>query len=126
MPKKRLNLEEEGGVTAISLRNAQKLLEAYGKPSRVDLYHGADPEYFGHLVDAWWPSGERFTFSGFSWGYGGEGPHGLAKFAEMIGLEHLLPIQVIARLPDGQPHETVKAYTYQARTFGVEPEWTNG
>lgn len=121
----KFKLEEEGGITAVSLNNARKLIAILGKPKRVALRRSEDPHFPDYLVDVKWPSGAHFTFSGFSWGYGGEGPHGLATFAEMIGLEKLLPIRVIAAMPTGKPGNTLKLYTLMEKTLGAEPEWIN-
>jgi hypothetical protein len=78
-----LQLEEEGGVTSVSLSNAAKLIAAYGKPVQVVL---EDDPKDGHTVTAFWPGERSFKFTGFSWGYGGTGPHGLERFFEMAGI----------------------------------------
>lgn len=85
-PGKRMWLEGEGGVTDISLHNAHVLLEHLGLPDRVSIYW--DPLHSeGPAVRAVWeaPGAMAHTFTGFSWGYGGEGPRGLFRFLESIG-----------------------------------------
>jgi hypothetical protein len=78
-----MKLQEECGVTSISLENAIQLLEAYGTPRRIDL--SDDPED-GNIVTVYWPNAFHFKFTGFSWGYGGTGPHGLDQFFQMCGI----------------------------------------
>ena len=71
----RKKLQQEGRITRISLENADLLIRLYGLPTRIELKNIQD-EY---LVLASWP-GFTHMFSGFSWGYGGEGPSGLNTF----------------------------------------------
>ena len=78
-------MKPEGGVTDISLENARELLGQYGRPTQVRCYQKGWETY----VDTTWVDGVTHTFSGFSWGYGGRGPHGLAEFFQMIGLDDI-------------------------------------
>jgi hypothetical protein len=73
--KHRRVLQPEGGITQISLQNADLLLREAGNPTYIELKKIGD-EY---LVLAKWP-GLIHMFTGFSWGYGGEGPSGLNTF----------------------------------------------
>ncbi len=96
-----LYLEGECGVTQISLRNAEKLIRNKGLPDRVELRHDPGKE---QCVDAQWASGSgedtfEHTFTGLSWGYGGEGPHGLVKFLAMLGCVPPFSIEQVARFP---------------------------
>jgi hypothetical protein len=43
-------------------------------------------EYF---VDVSWEGGQAHRFSGFSWGYGGEGPQGLMTFLRALSLDEI-------------------------------------
>jgi hypothetical protein len=71
-------LEPEGGVTEVSLRNAELIVKQHGLPSRLDFKaNKAKCDYF---VVASFPDDFNFVFSGFSWGYEGEGPSGLTQF----------------------------------------------
>lgn len=73
------NLIPECGVTNISLKNGEVLLKALGFPVRVELHQGL----FGvFLVVAMYTSGDWFEFTGFGWGYGGEGPRGLRAWCQ--------------------------------------------
>jgi len=114
--KGRSKLQKEGGVTAISLENAEILIAEHGRPNLVKLWYD---ERAWCLVTVEWPDDYKHTFSGFSWGYAGEGPCGLAGFAEMIGLGHILNMRAIS----GFPQETEKLFRFTPRTFGGEPEW---
>lgn len=84
-------LEKECGVTEKSLNNALLLLTNLGKPTSVTLVEEPQEWY----VDTHWESLEyghqdsNHRFSGFSWGYGGEGPHGLMTFLTALGLENV-------------------------------------
>ena len=77
---KNIKLQEECGVTRISLDNSRVLQKQYGRPSTVELIQELDEWY----VEATWNNGFSHRFSGFSWGYGGEGPSGLKKFIEIF------------------------------------------
>ena len=84
-------LQVEGGVTALSLHNAKVLIERFGLPDSVELFRSP---IHGHALRALWftrregwaERGPEWTFTGFPWGYGGEGPHGLETFFEMLNL----------------------------------------
>jgi len=95
-------LEEECGVTMVSLRNADTICETLGAPDNVLLVSGGDTTE--HEVVAVWDEGAdgaeyTHTFTGFSWGYFGSGVHGLKKFATLIGLGKLLNMGVLSSLP---------------------------
>lgn len=66
-------LHEEGGVTRISLDNLKILVEPLGRAMRVSVGPGQ-----GILVE--WNGGMCYLATGFSIGYRGEGPTGLATF----------------------------------------------
>lgn len=76
-------LVAECGVTGVSLQNASYLLMLYGEPMRLDF--SADKYKGDYFVTGKWKNGPSWMFSGFSWGYGGTGPHGLQRFFDMIG-----------------------------------------
>lgn len=93
-----VELEEEGGITQISLNNAWYSLERFGYPTTLELVEEKE-EWF---VYATWKNDKntievRHKFSGFSWGYGGEGPHGLMIFLEALGLN-----DIASQVVDGQ------------------------
>lgn len=95
-----MKLKPEGGVTQISLENAQQIIEEKGPPDLIQLINEGE-NTAEHMVVATW--GEfSHTFTGFSWGYGGEGPHGLAKFFRMVGLQHRVPTSIIGKLPQNK------------------------
>lgn len=87
-------LKPEGGVTRHSLHNGQILKAAHGAVKSVHcLYNPSDVWY---RVEVIYQDGFQFTFSGFSWGYDGEGPRGLAEWAADNGVP--LDVAAIRRL----------------------------
>lgn len=70
--KKNYTLEEEGGVTNISLRNVEKLVEYHGKVRCIE--HST---YDEDTTTFYFQDGTKFQASGFAIGYLGEGPAGL-------------------------------------------------
>ena len=96
-------VETEGGITEISLRNARTLIARQGLPDEVELYQAQLPPNAGeHLVTARWRDGPRHTFSGFAWGYRGEGPRGLETFFGLLGCVPPVSLCQIARWPQGR------------------------
>src|ERR1700690_3091106 len=89
--------EEKGaGITTISLANARKLIDQFGLPDTVRLWdEPVDAEFY---VTASWSKAE-FVFSGFSWGYDGEGPQGLQHFFTMIGCQPPIDGRQIRKWP---------------------------
>lgn len=89
-----MKIQEECGVTDISLSNARSLIAKYGVPDRIRL-HGSN------IVTVTWPhQGLSDTlvwdFNGFSWGYSGQGPHGLVEFLNLCGIN--ISIQEVASM----------------------------
>jgi len=119
-----MKLQTEGGVTRISLDNAKVLIAGYGLPDSVELYQ-AECEC---IVEATWsvtpqrPEPVIHEFSGFSWGYGGEGPHGLFKFLGMLNMRIPLSMDAIGRMPqENFPSLTfVKGEDYEQRRSNHE------
>ena len=88
-------LLKEGGVTQISLKNERRLSKRLGRPVRVELHYDPDSADF-YQVKAMYDSGDSHVFTGFAWGYSGEGPRGLLEFCqrneiplEMMGILQL-------------------------------------
>jgi len=78
-------LHAEGGITQIALQNAELLRQALGSPIRLELH--MDPngvEWYRTRV--MYDTGDSHTFTGFGWGYSGEGPRGLADFCNQNGI----------------------------------------
>lgn len=118
MRKTRARVKKEDGVTSISLRNAEILLEWYGQPNLVKLWYD---EREWSVVTVEWPNDFKHSFTGFSWGYTGEGPHGLEAFAEAVGLGSLLDMRTIA----GLPRDAERLFQFIPKAFGGKPEWVN-
>lgn len=88
-------LKLEAGVTDISLSNARILTKECGKPSLVVLTKNG----MEWVVTSYWGTKKlKFEFNGFAWGYGGEGPNGLATYLKELGLN--VDITAIARIQD--------------------------
>jgi hypothetical protein len=79
-------LLNEGGVTRTSLKNAKRLEKRLGLPVRIELHrHPNGPEWY--VVTAMYEHGDEHDFTGFSWGYNGEGPTGLLEFLKRSGVD---------------------------------------
>jgi len=72
-------LSQEGGITQIALQNAEALRQALGSPIRMELHMDPDGVEW-YRVRVMFDTGDSHTFTGFGWGYSGEGPRGLASF----------------------------------------------
>jgi hypothetical protein len=96
----RRGLHKECGSTDTSLENARRLVTMIGHPALLEFIGGGDSTQ--HKVTAtWqWPGKDNFehTFSGFAWGFGGRGPHGLAEFLAMIGGARALDLNQIIHM----------------------------
>lgn len=90
-----LNLDVEGGITRIALANGRKLKEALGTPVRMELHYDAEGMEW-YQTKVFYMTGETHVFTGFGWGYTGEGPHGLAEFCADNGIP--LTLERIAML----------------------------
>lgn len=82
--KLKRKLQVECGTTQISLENAMFLMEQYGIPHTVTLINGGNETDADYGVLAIW-DGVMHLFTGFSWGYSGEGPRGLDIFLKACG-----------------------------------------
>mgnify|MGYP001476200763 CR=1 FL=1 len=81
-------MKPEHGVTEDSVDNAFTLYRKWGRPTQVVLTRvlGDQWDYLVHV--SWFMAGRVETshvFSGLSWGYGGEGPHGLVRVLTLFG-----------------------------------------
>lgn len=91
-------LQQECGVTRISLQNGRVLQEEHGFPCWVRLLGGHDPLSGNDpAVEVGYPDGHHHRFTGFAFGYGGEGPHGLATWAAANRVP--LTVETIQALP---------------------------
>jgi len=94
-------LVSEVGVTYKSLANAKVLKAKYGDPVRIELISGTPEDVICQVLASYNTGNDRtegFIFTGFSWGYRGEGPHGLLEFLKMSGIP--CTIEQIATLPE--------------------------
>ena len=97
-----LALEEECGVTQVSTENLNKLSGIMGGPSVIQ----ACPK---GSIAFWWSRGRTsnlfcpcYLATGFSLGYRGEGPRGLAKMAALMFYENMVTdeyLNTIAKTP---------------------------
>lgn len=74
-----MRLEQEYGITDVSLQNARVLHGKFGAPVRIEL-HFNKGEYETRCT--YKREGEVYyhIFNGFAWGYKGSGPMGLKQF----------------------------------------------
>lgn len=75
--------EQECGVTSVSLQNLADFTTLHGKIDSLDF--SGDTKRGDYFVTAHWKDGSAWKFSGFSWGYAGEGPRGLQALLKVFG-----------------------------------------
>lgn len=89
--KLRLMADDRDGVTQVSLDNVETFLKLIRPPYRMFLIYQQEEdseqsmgswEFLTYVIDR---DGRAVRFSGFSWGYGGEGPRGLVSLIEKLG-----------------------------------------
>lgn len=78
---KKPRLLNEGGITQTSLKNNRRLTKRLGSPVRVELHYDPNGAEWYRAV-AMYSNGDKHTFTGFAWGYSGEGPRGLLEFCQ--------------------------------------------
>lgn len=86
MVMKTLQLKREG-ATRDSLENARRIQEAgYILIGGTFEFDTTMAEWSTHAIFEWGVDGStvKYTFKGFSFGYGGEGPRGLIEFFEIF------------------------------------------
>ena len=74
------SLVPEQGATKHSLQNGETLRALHGQPAIVVLLYDQDGADW-YRAEVTYADGHEHTFTGFSWGYGGEGCRGLAEWA---------------------------------------------
>jgi hypothetical protein len=80
--KLRILRSDSHGITQESLEWAKKW-HSLVEPTRVYLFYQESPwDFVTYVVD---DKGWAIRYSGFSWGYGGEGPRGLMMLLESFG-----------------------------------------
>ena len=102
-------VQEPTGVTDRSTEFVHRHLPELGPVVKITgLLRGDRLDQVGeeHWVVFTDPGGNEIAVDGFSWGYAGEGPHGLARMARELGFD--LPIERIARLPQDEGWTVVK------------------
>jgi len=104
--RKATRIQREGGVTRISLRNGELLNGRKGAPVWVRLCLHPDHWY---VTQAGYSDGSSHTFTGFSWGYAGEGSRGLAEWTKANDVP--LEMREIALLPNN--HEDGVAVVWE-------------
>ena len=103
------DLQRECGVTRISLDNAAILQQWHGKPRSIalvfehDEHQDPDSEPEAHVRVTWDDGTIVHTFTGFAWGYGGEGPRGLRRFLDSAGAGEGIRLAAL-RYPGDVPH----------------------
>ena len=83
--------KEDTGITREALYWAARWCRTF-TPDAVFLLYQEEPwDFVTYLVDS---LGYALKFKGFAWGYGGEGPRGLASLFEIIGWRVPSPVEV--------------------------------
>ena len=77
-------MDDEGGVTQVSLENLAKLLNEMGRPDRADVGPNGSV-LFRWASESSYLGESSYLATGFAVGYGGEGPCGLARFGFQCG-----------------------------------------
>ena len=77
-------MQTECGVTEISLANAKELFDSYGHPVKVTCVYDPDEWWQVHVEWDSYDYEHKHVFSGFAWGYSGEGVRGLQRFLEVM------------------------------------------
>lgn len=101
----------ECGVTSVSLKNAEALAEKLGPPVRVIACTG--PDVGEQEIVASYPGKPEvfWTFTGLSWGYRGEGPHGTLEFLRRFCGFTNLTIEDIEALKVRRTKDLVRHFT---------------
>jgi len=78
----RIICEDAEAITQLSLQHAVKWNRIV-QPTRIYLFYQEEPwDFLTYVVD---DKGWAIRYSGFSWGYAGEGPHGLMQLIKDFG-----------------------------------------
>jgi len=95
--------KEAYGVTQKSTEFVEEYLQTVGSIVQIECFLAGNThtefgkEQWVAFVDE---KGDRIVVSGFSWGYSGEGPHGLLRMAQRLGFD--LDIKTIAYYPQDE------------------------
>ena len=81
---KKRKIRSEGGVTRFSLDNGAILLRNHGAPVWVRATYSDVGEWY--VVEVGYSDGAAHKFTGFSWGYSGEGCRGFSSWCEDNGV----------------------------------------
>ena len=103
---KESDLEEEGGVTEISLKRALYFRQNGWKPFKIDISgsNTVDVKVDVFFWDEKKKEDRFFSFTGFSIGYGGAGPKGFEEFLKMFDIKLSRFSPIINSIKDGPFH----------------------
>ena len=76
---------EDNGVTELSLNDLKRQRHRIGEVTEVILIYPPASESWGFYTVVTNDRNEAWIFSGFAWGYPGEGPRGLETMLKVIG-----------------------------------------
>ena len=122
------DLQRECGVTRISLDNAAILSQWHGTPRSIALVFERDnpeadydrePE--AHVRVTWDDGTIVHTFTGFAWGYGGEGPRGLRQWLDSVGAGEGIKLSAL-RYPGDVPHMVAHWTPQSGWAFAESPD----
>ena len=76
------------GITADSRKFAGKILDKIPKPEVEGII--LTRKMGRYTVFVYFKDGDELHLSGFNWGYGGEGPHGLLWLFKRLGMSFII------------------------------------
>lgn len=94
---------EEDGSTKRSIENVKKILIERGVPDEIRMWYGTKNWFQVQAI--WKKPAYQHLFHGFSWGYTGEGPHGLLFLLKAVGAD--VTIENIGSWP-AEPDDAAK------------------
>lgn len=92
-----MRLKKECGVTEISKANLDEIIGRGYRATRLTIGRNED----GVSIELFVLKGNEIgmhKFTGFEYGYFGEGPHGLLYLAQRLGIHELASIDVVSKL----------------------------
>ena len=95
--KKILSIKRKGSWgTKECLEDAKFLVAKLGAPESISILSSGNADWY--TTCTWFGHSVQHVFRGFSWGYGGEGPHGLQEFLRMCGI--FTDMETISKIRD--------------------------
>jgi len=123
------DLEEEGGVTEVSLRNIEKIITGHG-PVRIIIHRADQDDPLEQFTEIHFVDGYVHIATGFSIGYMGEGPRGLVTAIKRYLVREDITVETVSKwlhginyiilMGQGQGKPIFKEYAVRPRPYGNE------